>query len=145
MRKLIWLITGSLFLISCNSKSDHQTSDTAIIMQDSSSDLTLNNGQQWFVNEEMKPFIEAGEQLIDTYLQSDTQDYQSLAAQLKEQNDRLIKSCTMTGESHEALHQWLHPHLVLVSDLAKADNRQQADTLVQQLKQSFGTFHKYFR
>lgn len=60
------------------------------------------------MNDEMKPFVAKGEGLVTTYLQSSQTNYNKLAQKLKDQNNQLIKSCTMKGKSHDELHKWLH-------------------------------------
>ncbi|MEZ4986407.1 MAG: hypothetical protein R2795_15440 [Saprospiraceae bacterium] len=131
MQKLIFLSIITLFLGACNSKPQ--------------GNIQLNNGKKWAVNDEMKPHIEMGNSILLSYLEQDGSDYKKLAADLKTQNDQLIKSCTMKGESHDELHKWLHPHITLVSDLAEAENATTAKSLVAQLEQSFKTYHNYFQ
>lgn len=55
--------------------------------------IQLNNGAKWPVNAEMKPHIEKGEALLAVYITQKEQDYQKLAADLKAQNNLLIKTC----------------------------------------------------
>ncbi|WP_020537301.1 hypothetical protein [Lewinella cohaerens] len=121
----------TLFVTSCmNSNS----SENAVI--------ALNNGQKWEVNTEMTPYILDAEKMLN---ESDSNDYATLAKRLKEQNDGLIKSCTMNGESHDELHKWLHPHIQLVEALSKAKNQQEAEKTIAQLKESFQTYNTYFQ
>ncbi len=77
--------------------------------------------------------------------QYDNADYKELGEQLGGQNKRLIKSCTMKGKSHDELHKWLHPHMQLVEALEDAENEQNANKTIKQLKESFQTFHNYFQ
>lgn len=106
--------------------------------------LVLNDGQRWMVNQEMKPFVKKGEEMVQNYIKSDAKDYKALAAQLKEVNSQLIKSCTMDGKSHDELHKWLHPHLELVKELEQATDSNQADETVHELKDSYDTYSEYF-
>ena len=107
--------------------------------------IELNNGEKWKVNEEMQPFLLKGEQIVNEYVANKGTDYKTLATQLKEQNDQLISSCTMDGKSHEVLHEWLHPHLGLVKELANAETEENANVLVAQIETSYKTFHQYFQ
>lgn len=108
-------------------------------------DLKLNNGEKWEVNAEMTPHIQQGSQILSDYVAQSSSDYKKLAADLKAQNDQLIKSCTMKGESHDELHKWLHPHMSLVEKLDEAADATEARAIVAQLEQSYKTYQKFFK
>ena len=151
MKKIIVLGIGVMFFWSCNNSSDKstthkETGNQAILHHDESSEaIELNNGEKWVVNDEMKPFVGKGEELVNTYIQNRQSDYKTLAGQLKDQNSQLIKSCTMDGKSHDELHKWLHPHLKLVEKLEKLNDATEADELVNQLEKSYENYHNYFQ
>lgn len=107
--------------------------------------IELDSGEKWAVNEEMKPFVSAGIGLVDDYIANGESDYHALAGNLKEQNDQLIRSCTMTGKGHDELHKWLHPHLELVHQLENTTDDTQADGLVTQLQDSYDLYGEYFQ
>jgi|SRR5690625_1081477 len=138
-----------LLFVSCknekNSKDAQEEIKTEQHHENETSDLQLDGDQRWYVNEEMKPFVRSGEESVKKYLENNSKDYKNLAAQLKEKNNQLIKSCTMTGRSHDELHNWLHPHLELVAELAKTENPDQAEEIVHQIEQSYQTYHQYFQ
>ena len=94
------------------------------------------------VNDEMKPFIQKGAELVDAFIADGQSDYKRLAEQVKDQNTQLIKSCTMDGKSHDELHKWLHPHLDLVKRLETDSSS--APQIVKQLQDSYRTYHRYF-
>ncbi|MBK8041708.1 MAG: hypothetical protein IPK21_03040 [Haliscomenobacter sp.] len=131
MKKLIFSFGSALFLAACNSTSEGE--------------LSLNNGQKWVVNAEMKPHLEQSERILNDYLTQKGADYEKLAADLKVQNDQLIKSCTMKGKSHDVLHQWLHPHMALIENLSEEKDPKQAASIVEELEQSFKTYQNYFQ
>lgn len=131
MQKLMLAFTALLFLAACNSAP--------------TGDLKLNNGEKWAVNVEMKPHIEKGNLILHDYLAQNESDYKKLSADLKAQNDQLILSCTMKGESHEELHKWLHPHMELIAQLEAATDENAAKTIVTQLEASFNTYQNYFQ
>lgn len=131
MRQLMFVLMSVLLITACSSNED-------------TSDLKLNKGEKWKVNEEMKPHIEKGNQILNDYVAADGDDYKTLAADLESQNSSLIKSCTMTGESHDELHKWLHPHIDLIKNLADANDATAAAAIVKQLEESFDIYHNYF-
>ncbi len=132
MQKLVIIWGSILLLAACN--NTHQNT----------SDLSLNNGEKWKVNAEMKPHIEQENQILNNYLAQNETNYQELAEALKRDNNNLIKSCTMTGESHEELHKWLHPHMELLEQLSTAKDLTAAKGVIAQIEESFKTYHNYF-
>lgn len=127
-----------LLIISTISFSCGENNHTEVSVQD----IEMNNGAKWTVNEEMTPFIKASEKLIENY---DKSDYKILAQDLKDNNSKLIKSCTMDGKSHDELQKWLAPHLGLVKALGKAENKEEANEVIENLEKSFEIYNKYFQ
>src|SRR5690606_22008222 len=97
MKKLLVLAISSAILLSCNNASENSTShqEVAVLEEnhynESSEPLELNDGERWVVNEEMKPFLSKGEELLNTYMQAGQADHKELASQLQEQNNLLIQ------------------------------------------------------
>ena len=105
--------------------------------------LELNNGAKWPVNNEMKPFITETESQLNAY-KPETGDYKMLATNLSTSNDNLVKSCTMTGVPHDNLHAWLAPHMKEIEKLKNAEDREHANKIVGELKESMEKYHEYF-
>lgn len=112
--------------------------------QSAENHISLNDGERWRVNPEMKPPLEAAEKRLIAYRDNTEADYETLSVELKGYNDQLISSCTMKGVSHEQLHLWLHPHIKLVKALSEAENEKEADSIIAELETSFETYHMYF-
>ena len=156
MKKLFILAISSLVFFSCNTatektteKEEENPKEETVKQEDHKDDeksetVELNNGAKWVVNEEMKPYVMKGEELLNNYAQTNQTDYKQLAADLKAENEKLIKSCTMNGKSHDELHKWLEPHLKLTKHLEKADDAANAKTLVTDLQSSYKSYHEYF-
>lgn len=150
MKNAIVLGFSGLILWGCNNTSEkttiHNETETHAVHSHDDADeaIEFNNGEKWIVNEEMKPFVNKGEELVNEYIQQNKTDFKALAAQLKEQNSELIKSCTMQGKSHDELHKWLHPHLELVKELENETEASKANKIVLQLQDSYRQYHQYF-
>ncbi|MBW7891309.1 MAG: hypothetical protein H3C48_09875 [Chitinophagaceae bacterium] len=150
MKRILFLVIITFVLYNCNTHPESQATEQETASTEGEADenipmvIELDNGNKWTVNDEMKPFVSKGEELVNSYLQSQQTDYKQLAQQLKEENNQLIKSCTMDGRSHEELHKWLHPHLEMVEELAKEEDAGKAKELVAQLQKSYETYHQYF-
>jgi len=150
MKKIFVLGMGVMLLWSCNNpvakaKENQETENHTEHQHDENSEaIELDNGKKWVVNEEMTPFVLKGEELVNLYIQQKKTDHKVLAEQLKEQNNQLIKSCTMDGKSHDELHKWLHPHLEIVKSLEDEADATKANEIVLQLQQSYQQYHRYF-
>lgn len=150
MKKVIVFGAGILLLWSCNNATEKSTTHqetknhTAHHHDENSEAVELNSGEKWLVNEEMKPFVLKGEELVNTYIQDRKTDYKTLVEQLKDQNSQLIKSCTMDGKSHDELHKWLHPHLEIVKALENETDATKANETVLHLQHSYQEYHQYF-
>jgi len=153
--KLILSLFLGLFFASCNNNSISEKKvkindvtpvkehhDEALVKANS---IELINGEKWKVNEEMKPYVTKGSELVNTFIQNKGTDYKNLAGQLKSENDQLIKSCTMDGKSHEELHKWLAPHLELVEKLINTNDTKEADEVVRQIEKSYKDYQNYFQ
>ena len=158
MMKNILLLTTlmTLFLAGCRSAEQQNKIDESSPVEatlNDNSDLSSkiaaieiqnDNGNKWLVNEEMKPYVDEAEKLVNQFSGSSLEDFNKLGKELGDQNTALIKSCTMDGKSHDELHKWLHPHLELTGKLAEATSLSDANELVSELKDSFRIYHSFF-
>ena len=159
-RFIIPAIIGTAMLISCEKKVEHSDhADHATTEQTSSENhnehatnedhsaaaikLELDNGKKWKTNPEMLPFINEQEKLLDNF-DDDKDDYKILAANLNSANQKLIKSCTMTGKSHEILHVWLTDHMKNIDLLANAKDKIEAEKIIDELEKSMENYHQFF-
>jgi len=131
-----FIIATTLLIIQCRQKN--------IETNQSVKTLQLNQGEKWKVNDEMMPYLSAMQEMILNYDET-SGDYKTLATSLAGHNKKLIKSCTMQGESHDQLHLWLHPYLELVDNLNNAKSSDEASAIINQIKESFITFKNYFQ
>lgn len=141
------LLIGSS-LLGCDSGSTQHpdSSEEQAALETQELDRKQNKlGDKWLVNDEMKPFIEQAEVRLQEHKDKQSTDYALLAADLKSKNGELIKSCTMEGESHDALHEWLYPHIELLKALEQAENINQANAIIDKLHISFKTYHQSFQ
>ncbi|OJV29188.1 MAG: hypothetical protein BGO32_07800 [Bacteroidetes bacterium 37-13] len=140
MKNFFLLLLSIGLFTACNQTAKHEDHDH----DNSSEAITLINGEKWKINEEMKPNITEAEEVLNNYIKANGTDYKTLASELKDKNTALVKSCTMTGESHEELHKWLHPHIELIKELHDAENETEAQEVIAELQKSFSTLHQYF-
>ena len=150
MKQILIIAIGSALFFSCKNNTQSNPQEKIVQTEKNqkealqSDELQLNSNAKWSVNEEMKPYVLQGEESVNTYLQTKNTEYISLAKQLKELNEKLIKSCTMDGPSHDELHKWLHPHLEMVATLESSPNADKAKEKVEKIANSYQTYHLYF-
>ena len=161
MKKIILsALLGLAIIVSCDKKQESQTElstteQTAVEDNENPEDeeksdehdesvkLELNNGEKWAMNAEMKPFINEMESQVKAY-DPVNGDFKMLGKNLSDTNDNLIKSCTIKGTPHDVLHAWLMPHMQEIDQLKKAENRDDANHIVGELKESMEKYHEYF-
>lgn len=103
-----------LFLLivaaSCNleSKDSSKASRQEYINRPLS--VELNEGKPWLANEETTQGIQNMKMLMDDFkTQAENESYVDLNEQLQEQFTLIFQRCTMTGEAHNQLHNYLIP------------------------------------
>ncbi len=147
MKNIIFLVIGSFIVMSCNNSPESSHMNQEMIAQGEhhheghSGAMEMNEGRKWVVNDEMKPFVAKGEELVN---QDNPTDYSGLAKQLKAQNSQLVSSCTMEGKSHDELHKWLAMHLALTEKLENETDTAKAKDVINQLRESYQLYHQYF-
>ena len=157
-KAILSALLGLAIVISCEKKQEKISTEENLKTEQTASEenvteesdehkegakLELNNGAKWAVNNEMKPFVNQTETLLNSY-NSETGDYKMLATKLNATNEKLVKSCTMTGVPHDNLHVWLAPHMKEIEKLQKAENREDANKIVGELKESMDKYHQFF-
>lgn len=111
------------------------------------SGLSLNNGAKWQTDESTRSHFQKASSILDKFKQNenpDTSDYKSVAQEMQNELDGLIKDCRMTGPDHDALHKWLEPVLKSVNHLKKVQSRDEGRQVLEILNEEVGKFKQYF-
>lgn len=149
MKKII-LIAGlaSGFLLACQGNSVNEKRDT--MMMDHHGDenakpVMLNNGEKWEANPETTEQIKKMIALTDTFPALPTAaDYSALKTKLETEFQLVFQKCTMTGEAHTQLHNYLIPLKGMIEELG-SDNLAAAAQAFDHIKQHLGKYENYFR
>jgi len=137
MKRIIYLLIVALVFTSCAKKSTEQekyVNDTDHAALDS--ELKLNNGERWEANIETTEGINNMLLLIDTFSKDDSADYAALKENLTFEFTTIFKKCTMKGEAHDQLHNYLLPLKTLI-DNASNEN-------VEEIIAYLNTYQNYF-
>jgi hypothetical protein len=99
-------------LYSCQQKENNNEAvvETAMEQEDDFQfpTVSLNEGQLWEANAETTQGIKNMQQLITDY-STESGNSEELISNLKAEFSMIFKKCTMTGEAHEQLHNYLIP------------------------------------
>ncbi len=112
---------------------------------ESESKVSLNNGETWIANRETTDGINKMIQLMDTFSETDNADaYKSLSDTLDSEFNLIFKRCTMKGEAHNQLHNYLFPMKAKFKSLASGD-LSESKTAFDDLKAHLAEYNTYFK
>jgi hypothetical protein len=136
------LLTALVF--SCSEPSEtqhgHQPETIAPVAA-----VTLNNGEKWQANPETTDGIKNMTALLQAIPDTATvEDYHTLRTRLEAEFNAVLRNCTMTGEAHEQLHNFLLPMKSMFDDLGSGDAAT-ARRAVHRLEQHTAEYYRYFR
>lgn len=135
MKQTIKFISGiaiTLLIYSCGHHS-HKVSD-----------VTLNNGSKWEANPETTTGIDNMIQLMNAFTQSeDSGSYLELESNLSNEFSLIFKNCTMKGEAHNQLHNYLFPMKDLFEGLKSSDLNAQKENF-KNLNAHLAMYSTYF-
>lgn len=162
MKKTLLLCGFAITLLfACQNKSnqtDNQNTGTAATATqqeptaegheahaEHSTAVKLNNGQKWPANSETTEGIKGMSSLLETLPEEPkTEDYHSLKTKLEKEFGTILQKCTMTGEAHDQLHNYLLPMKEMMEKLGSnsADEQREASN---DLKTHLKEYEKYFQ
>src|SRR5690606_7063824 len=142
------------FLISCTDTAP-ESNDTAVETNDVETrrekarmnlHVKLDNGRQWEANRETVLGIDKMKQTVIEYGGNKIapEEYQDLSKRLMEHFEYIFQECTMKGEAHNQLHNYLLPMKVYFEEL-HSDDRRVAENAVTKFREHLNAFPKYFR
>ena len=140
--KLVMIIL-LVVMVSCQ-KKDSQIESIEIPAEELEDDfhsqsVSSNNGMLWNANAETTQGIKNMQDLLDNY-SSETGNSEKLISDLKEEFAMIFKKCTMTGEAHDQLHNYLIPLKTKIQNLSAGITVEKADDIKKYLKDYFSYF-----
>lgn len=99
---------------------------------------------KWPIPAAMMAHLTSLEKDINAFSSIAAEDHANLAKRIDKQTDELISSCTMDGEAHNALHEWLMPFLELAQQHAESADPAIQQEKVLEMRRAFTAFHKRF-
>lgn len=147
---LIIALLATILVVSCNNEKNKKQ-EIAVPVQteeethESEGVLKLNNGDLWMANAETTEGIQKMAQLISNFTDTENMGaYPELKTKLETEFGTIISKCTMTGESHDQLHNYLLPMKPLFKDLA-AEDLATRKTGLEKLTKHLSEYSAYFK
>ena len=107
--------------------------------------VTLNNGEKWNANPETNTGIANMKTLVNNFGGNESIDaYHDLKAGLEKEFNTIIEKCTMKGEAHEQLHNYLLPMQPMFDSLG-SNKIQTCKTGFAQIKNHLAEYSNYFQ
>lgn len=143
-------ILATVLVVSCNNDKNKKQEIAEPVQSEETSHesegvLQLNNGDLWMANAETTEGIQNMGQLVANFTDTEnTEAYRELKSKLEAEFGTIISKCTMTGESHDQLHNYLLPMKPLFKDLAAEDLATRKSGL-EKLTKHLSEYSAYFK
>lgn len=153
---LIPTMVFGLFMIGCtgnqskvHTEHEHTEADVPHLETEShkagliplENQVKLDNGEKWIANIETNEGIGNMLAMVKKEESNDTADYEMLKGSLDKEFNVVLEKCTMTGESHDQLHNYLLP---LKAKIDKLDPNSTKEA-IEGIKNYLLTYHDYFK
>ena len=141
MRKLLTLTVALFVIVSCSemTKEVKQEIEVTEVEKPAAPEVQLNDGERWIANQATVEGIENLSVMVSRFDPSD-QSYDSLQSNLRDEFGLIFKNCTMKGEAHEQLHNYLLPLMELFGKLTLGDR----EKTLAEIKVHLARFDTYF-
>lgn len=137
---LILVIMG---MFSCQQKGNHNETVVETVMEQEADFqfpiVSLNDGQLWEANSETTQGIKNMQQLMDSYSKVNGNP-EKLITELKAEFAMIFKKCTMKGEAHEQLHNYLISLKTKIDKLSEGISDDNTEEFKKYLKEYYNYF-----
>ncbi len=141
-RKLLFSAVGIL-LVSCShqppTKEEHSSKEKH--HQVESTNLQLNGNEKWQANPETSEGVANIQEMVRQF---DQNSYTQLKVDLDTEFKLIFKNCTMKGEAHDQLHNYLYPFLKEFKQLQSEELNQQKEAL-KNIEDRLALYQDYFK
>lgn len=144
-------VLGSTY--SCNSTAKEENEDIQTESNEETHDhdhsehegLQLNNGERWEANQETTAGVENMSKLLSSFTEKDNvQAYKKLTEDMNTEFSMIFEKCTMTGDAHVQLHNFLIPIKGQLETL-ESTNLEECKESFAALSEHLKEYKKYFK
>lgn len=143
---IVALVTTGLFACNENKKEAghiHAQDSVAHSHSEKQSQLVLNDGKKWKMDESTRNNIDSIKQTVQSFASGQQKDYTKLATGLENDANRLVSQCRMSGKDHDMLHLWLEDFLSDLKQL-KTSSKGEQPTAFERIETMVKEFSNYF-
>jgi hypothetical protein len=130
MKQVTVLLGIISLMMACDHKANHQHDSVKTT-------VVLNNGERWEANPETTEGINNMINLVADFQQQSPSDYAALKDKLDVEFKTIFQKCTMKGEAHDQLHNYLIPLKKEIDSLSEKN--------VNQVESYLKTYNRYFQ
>lgn len=143
---IIPVIALALFIGGCSSNNTKTAETTTEVVEEEhhhgeAKEVELDNGEKWEANAETTEGINKMLALVNDAKVNDNPDYTGLKANLDAEFMTVLEKCTMTGESHDQLHNYLLPLKAKFETLQATSDKH----IIEDLDTYLLTYQNYFK
>ncbi|MFN0274794.1 MAG: hypothetical protein ACKVPJ_03535 [Chitinophagales bacterium] len=102
--------------------------------------VVLNNGAKWQANSATTEGIQNMLSMVNEYINKGDTDSQQLSENLEKEFNTILQKCTMTGEAHDQLHNFLLPLREKIEQLKEKKNVE----AVKDIQSYINNYYNYF-
>lgn len=146
---LIPALAFVLFAVGCagnSTQTEATATETGVAVEEEPhhgevGQVELDNGEKWQANSETTEGIDNMLLAVNNTADSETPDYLILKDNLEKEFMVILEKCTMTGESHDQLHNYLLPLKAKYDQLETSSTKQD----IEELNHYLSTYRSYFK
>jgi hypothetical protein len=145
---LIPVLVFILFAVGCagnSTQTEATTTETAAVEEEHHhgqlAEVQLDNGEKWEANAETTEGIDNMLLAVNNTADSEAPDYLALKDNLEKEFMIILEKCTMTGESHDQLHNYLLPLKAKYDQLEASSTKHD----IEELSDYLNSYRNYFK
>lgn len=108
-------------------------------------EIKLDSGKKWDSNLETTDGVEKMIVLVKSSESKTVEGYHTLAKELNEVKNYVVKECTMEGASHDNLHVFLHPLIEKIDALGKVSTEDAGAKIKESIQENLNGYYNYFQ
>jgi hypothetical protein len=138
----VTLVLAITMSYSCGKEAKQKTDELHLSEQNA---IELNDGKRWLANSETTEGIKNMVKIMNTFSEKeDIKAHATLTERLKSEFSMVFEKCTMKGEAHNQLHNFLIPINDLFTPLASSDLKKCQDSY-EKLNRHLKVYQTYFK
>ena len=138
----VTLILVIAFSFSCRKEAKQKTDELHLHEQNG---IKLNDGKRWLANFETTEGVDNMQKIMNSFTEkASIKAYATLSESLKSEFSMVFEKCTMKGEAHNQLHNFLIPINDLFAPLASS-NLKECQESYNKLNSHLKVYQTYFK